>query len=49
MLRDKVIYITGGSSGIGLSISEHCLRNHAQVVITGRNEERLENAKKNSE
>ena len=46
MLRDKVIYITGGSSGIGLSIAEHCLRNNAQVVITGRNEERLENAKK---
>ena len=46
MLRDKVIYITGGSSGIGLSIAEHCLRNNAQVVITGRNQERLENAKK---
>ena len=46
MLEDKVIYITGGSSGIGLSIAEHCLKNNAQVVITGRNEERLEKAKK---
>ena len=46
MLEDKVIYITGGSSGIGLSIAKHCLKNNAQVVITGRNEERLEKAKK---
>ena len=46
MLRSKVIYITGGSSGIGLSIAQHCLKNNAQVVITGRNEERLEKAKK---
>ena len=46
MLEDKVIYITGGSSGIGLSIAEHCLKNNAQVVITGRNEERLDKAKK---
>ena len=46
MLEGKVIYITGGSSGIGLSIAEHCLKNNAQVVITGRNEERLEKAKK---
>ena len=46
MLEDKVIYVTGGSSGIGLSIAEHCLKNNAQVVITGRNEERLEKAKK---
>ena len=49
MLEDKVIYITGGSSGIGLSIAEHCLKNNAQVVITGRNEERLEKAKKTTE
>ena len=46
MLEDKVIYITGGSSGIGLSIAEHCLKNNAQVVITGRNEDRLEKDKK---
>ena len=46
MLEGKVIYITGGSSGIGLSIAEHCLKNNAQVVITGRNEERLEMQKK---
>ncbi len=45
MLSNKVIYITGGSSGIGLSIAKNCLKNDARVVITGRNKERLDNAK----
>ena len=42
MLSNRVIYITGGSSGIGLSIAKNCLKNDARVVITGRNKERLE-------
>ena len=43
MLRDKVILITGGSSGIGLSIAESCMKNNAHVIITGRDKERLQN------
>ena len=45
MLRDKVILITGGSSGIGLSIAESCMKNNAYVIITGRDKERLQKAK----
>ena len=33
----KVIYITGGSAGIGKSIAKKCLIKGANVVITGRN------------
>lgn len=40
-LKDKVVLVTGGSSGIGLSIAKKCLQEGAQVVITGRNREKL--------
>ena len=39
----KVIIVTGGSSGIGLSIVEELLKEGACVVFTGRN---METAKK---
>lgn len=45
-LDNKCALITGGSSGIGYSIAEAFLKNGATVIITGRNKEKLEQAKK---
>lgn len=42
ILKGKRILITGGGSGIGLSIAKKCLSEGAIVVITGRNEKKLE-------
>lgn len=43
-LHDKVAFIAGSSRGIGLAIARAFLREGAQVVITGRNAESLEEA-----
>ena len=40
-LTGKVILVTGASSGIGRAIAIECSKMGAQMVITGRNEERL--------
>ena len=48
-LENKVALITGGSSGIGLSIAEAFVRSGASVVITGRNKNKLEATKKRIE
>ena len=40
-MQDKVVIITGGSSGIGSALAQHFGSNGAKVVVTGRNEERL--------
>lgn len=40
-LADKVILVTGGSSGIGYAIAEKALDCGASVIITGRNEAKL--------
>jgi NAD(P)-dependent dehydrogenase (short-subunit alcohol dehydrogenase family) len=40
-LKDKVILVTGASSGIGRSTSIECSRMGATMIITGRNEVRL--------
>ena len=37
-LLDKVIVITGGTSGIGLEIAKHSISQGAYVVISGRRE-----------
>ena len=43
-LRDTVSVIAGTSRGIGLATASEFLNEGARVVITGRNEESLENA-----
>lgn len=43
VLFGKNILITGGTSGIGLAIAKKCLLGGANVVITGRNKEKLDN------
>lgn len=45
-MKDKVVIITGGSSGMGMHMAYRFAKEGASVVVTGRNEERLENVKK---
>lgn len=45
MLKEKTIIITGGSSGMGLFMAKQFVAEGANVVITGRDLERLEKAK----
>lgn len=40
-LTNKVILVTGASSGIGRAIAIECSRMGAKMIITGRNQERL--------
>ncbi|MGD9127229.1 MAG: SDR family oxidoreductase [Planctomycetia bacterium] len=42
VLKGKRVLITGGGSGIGLSIAKKCLQEGAIVVVTGRNKTKLE-------
>lgn len=44
-LQDKVVVITGGSSGIGKSIAAHCLRRGAHVALLARRMGQLEEAR----
>ena len=37
-LLDKVVVITGATSGIGLEIAKHSISQGAEVVISGRRE-----------
>lgn len=46
LLKGRTAFITGGSSGIGFAIAESFIRNGANVIICGRNKEKLESAKK---
>lgn len=41
-LKDKIIFVTGASSGIGRAVAVECAKMGAQLIITGRNEQRLE-------
>jgi len=44
LLKNKVVLVTGGSSGIGLSIGELAKEKGANVIITGRDLEKLKTA-----
>jgi NAD(P)-dependent dehydrogenase (short-subunit alcohol dehydrogenase family) len=44
-VRDKVVLVTGGSSGIGLAAAERCADAGAKVVIVARDPEKLEAAR----
>ena len=46
LLNKKVVYITGGSSGIGQACAKLCLENGAKVIITGRDTKKLKETKK---
>ncbi|HEY4942032.1 MAG TPA: SDR family oxidoreductase [Rhizomicrobium sp.] len=45
-LKDKVIFVAGGSRGIGLGIVETCLKEGARLAITARGAEALEAERK---
>lgn len=44
-LKTKVTVVTGGNSGIGLGIAKKYIDEGAQVIISGRNENSLLDAK----
>jgi len=43
-MKDKVVVITGGSSGIGKALAEEFGKNGAKILITGRNKTDLDQA-----
>ena len=45
-LKGKTILITGGTAGIGLEAAKQFLANGAKVIITGREQSKLDKAKK---
>lgn len=48
-IKDKVVIVTGGSSGIGKACAARFGKSGARVVISGRNAETLENARQELE
>jgi uncharacterized oxidoreductase len=45
-IKGKTILITGGTAGIGLEAAKQFLANGAKVIITGRDQSKLDQAKK---
>lgn len=46
ILQGKIALVTGGSSGIGFEIAKKFMQTGAKVIITGRNEDKLQQAAK---
>ena len=44
MIKNKRVLIVGGASGIGLSIARECHESGAQVIISSRNEAKLQSS-----
>jgi uncharacterized oxidoreductase len=44
-LSNNTVLITGGASGIGLSLAAHFIRNDSTVIVCGRDKHKLEEAK----
>jgi uncharacterized protein len=45
-LQDKTILITGASSGIGKAVALRCAQDHATIILSARNTEKLNEVKK---
>ncbi len=41
----RIVLITGGSSGIGLEIAKQMVAQQSTVIVCGRSQEKLDNAK----
>lgn len=46
LLKDKVVFITGATKGIGYHIAKKCVEQNARVIITGRNPAELTQVQK---
>ncbi len=44
--KDRVVFITGGSSGIGLEMAKQMLEEGSKVIICGRSQKKLDEAKR---
>src|SRR5688500_4053806 len=44
MLKDKVVVIVGGTTGLGLSAARACAAEGAQIVVVGRDEQGVRRA-----
>ncbi|PMC35112.1 2,4-dienoyl-CoA reductase [Bacillus sp. UMB0899] len=48
-MNNKVVIVTGGSSGMGKAMAERFAQDGAKVVIVGRNQDRLDDTRKDIE